>query len=234
MKAGGLLGFLAGFALSSVGVSLAIYSGNMGTRPLAGLPSLASVEAPLPPAEVDDTDSMVGCWRVEATEEEVLATWYLPCPALPIKAPGPLPLDMPWPSEALVLPAFHKGQPDFARQRIRTTLTADKSTKGIGGLLFLPADKTGQGYYVAAYEADNVAAGWTIGTYGVPPVSVPTPAGRVYLDDGFKTKPIRGPRNIRSAATSSDEAEETAAFPSVESTVPVFEGPSRPRALELD
>lgn len=225
--------FLVGFATPILGV--AVILGTNQQEKLRIAHPVRNVAEQLPvatPVKVAEKEKLTGCWQVESSEAEVFANWHYPCPALPSKPPV-LPEVREWPESPVTLPAFHSGEPDLSRQVTTATLTESKATKGAGGLLFLPASSGGEGYYVAAYQEENGRSGWAIGAYGVPPVSVPTPIGRVYLQEGFKTKPVVRRRAVAHIDKDIDEA----------ATAPTYISPAesvsadktvRPRALEFD
>lgn len=229
-------GFALGFAAPIVGVAVVLSSGLSPLKPMPSrvvpheLPALASV---LPEPVAEAADDAVGCWIVEATESDIRATWLSPCPSLPVKKPGPFPLALGWPDEALILPAFHKGAPDFTRQKVVAELADDTATRGVGGLLYLPAAASGAGYYVAAYETQKGDAGWLLGTYGVPPVSVAAPVGRVYLEPGFKKKPVHRAREATPEAGAAPLDESPPMLTPAPSDSAV-EKQGRPKALEFD
>lgn len=228
-------GFALGFAAPIVGVAVVLSSGLSPLKPMPHrvVPQELPARASALPKPAENVNEVVGCWRAEATESDVRATWLSPCPALPAKKPGPFPQVLGWPEEAIILPAFHKGAPDLTHQKVVTQLTSETATRGVGGMLFLPAAPSGEGYYVAAYETDKGDAGWTIGVYGGPPISVAAPVGRVYLESGFKTKPVARIRAARSDVEAEPADESPPPVPSLQSD---FAGDKqgRPRALEFD
>lgn len=228
-------GFALGFAAPIVGVAVVLSNGLSPLKPMPHrvVPQELPVLASVPAEPVEKADDAVGCWRVEATESDIRAAWLSPCPALPAKKPGPFPQAFGWPEEPVILPAFHKDVPDFTRQKVVAELTPETATRGVGGMLYLPAAASGAGYYVAAYETEKGDAGWTVGVFGGPPISVAAPVGRVYLEQGFKTKP-----RVRAHVVPS-EVEDAPAEESPPTLSPLQSGPAtdkagRPRALELD
>lgn len=236
-------GFFLGFATPIVGVVLMLTAGHQAiknvvvTMAQAQLAAPAEAEAQVPSIAAQPASSsegVLGCWRVEATEEDIRGTWLFPCPTRPQK-PGKFPVTMGWPDEPVILPAFHVGEPNFEKQRVTADLSDEKATHGVGGMLFLPASQDGQGYYVGAYEAENGESGWTIGLYAVPPISVAAPIGRVYMDEGFKIKPRAQHRRLE-AASADEVPEEPSVLPSPRSTNGVSPDSVqiRPRSVELE
>lgn len=229
-------GFALGFAAPIVGVAVVL---SIGQSPLKAMPyravpqELPALASELPEPAAEKADETIGCWQVEATETDIRASWLSPCPALPAKKPGPFPSTLGWPEEALILPAFHKGAPDLTRQKVVAELLGETATRGVGGLLYLPAASSGAGYYVAAYETEKGDAGWVIGVYGVPPVSVAAPVGRVYLEPGFKKKPVARAR-VAIPEVEADPADEGLPSLSPLQSDATGDKQGRPRALEFE
>jgi hypothetical protein len=140
-----------------------------------------------------------GCWEVTLADTELSARWVAECGDLP-----PVKLGVqPWRAGVLRLPGVG-AEPLLAHVQAQATISGELAQRGEGALLFLPITAAGAGYYVAAWsvteggdaqeaepdaDVEPAAApatqGYQVGRYGTAPVSVLTPAGRVYLQPDF-------------------------------------------------
>jgi hypothetical protein len=136
-----------------------------------------------------------GCWEVALASEGLSARWLATCDA-PAVVLGP----HHWREGIVRLPGAEGVEPLLSRAQAAAVLSDELAQRGEGALLFLPTTEAGAGYYVAAWSvtgerdathADNdepastPARGYVLGRYGAAPVSVLTPAGRVYLHPDF-------------------------------------------------
>lgn len=174
-----------------------------------------------------------GCWVVNADEVKVDGEWQYPCRVALPTTKLRLPSTIDWPDAALVLPAIEPGPIPQVTDRVEALLRAETASKGVAGLLFLPASRDGAGLYVAAWEGPSGDAGWSLGAYSAFPASVATPAGRAYLSPDFK-RILRARRSV----PADEEAAEEPVEPSTNELAP--EGGAqgsrrepRPAALEL-
>lgn len=145
-----------------------------------------------------------GCWEVRASNDyQLSATWLSACAGVTDPPTG----EIEWPHDVIRLPAFTDKEPLMTRALTHATLTDELALEGAGAMLYLPANESGGGYYVAGWvvesDADEesedagttIQRGLVIGRYGSPPPSVAVPSGRVYMAKEFTPQQLRASRS---------------------------------------
>ena len=195
-----LQGKRAALALAVAACAVAVAGAATLSDVLSQRPVIApevTQEEPAVPAGFSSPEiKTAGCWEVKLAEAELSANWVPACPDNP---PAVLGVHA-WRAGVVRLPGVPGAEPAMARAQVQSSLSEELAQHGEGALLFLPTTAAGAGYYVAAWSVSDASdesaedgsrpapkqlRGYQVGRYGAPPVSMPTPGGRVYLQPDF-------------------------------------------------
>lgn len=192
-------------AASAVAVAGAATLGDVLSQQPVIAPEATQEEPAVPAGSSVVQSKTAGCWEVTLAGTGLSARWIPTCANLPPVKPGA----RPWRAGVVRLPGVDSA-PATAHAHLRSAMSAELAQSGEGALLFLPVTAAGAGYYVAAWHvfdddpaqvvasdvgeprASRSTRGYQVGHYGTAPVSVQTPAGRVYLQPDFAPRHALG------------------------------------------